>query len=372
LFLFAATAAARVIPVSNSDELRHAARAARPGDTIRLAPGTYAPNLSISDLVGTADAPVTIEAADPDDPPVFKGGRQAFHISDCSYLILRHIVCDGQSENGINLDDGGTSDTPSHHVTLEHVTVKNTARQGGNHDAIKLSGVDDFTLRHCRTEGWAGQAVDMVGCHRGLIERCEFVGKDGFAQTTGPQCKGGTADVTFRRCTFANAGTRALNVGGSTGLPYFRPIDAPHEAKNITVEGCTFTGSDAPLAFVGVDGATVRYNTIAYPKKWIFRILQESTDKRFVPCRKVTLEHNLFVFRHADCPIPINIGPNTAAKTFTFADNFWYCEDDPARSKPLLPAAERNGTYGKAPELSDGLSPGEGSPAARHGAHALP
>ena len=54
-------------------------------------------------------------------------------------------------------------------------------------------------------------------------------------------------------------------MGGSTGMNYFRPKGARYEAKDIRVEGCVFVGSDAPVAFTGVDGATFRYNTIYRP-----------------------------------------------------------------------------------------------------------
>ena len=128
----------------------------------------------------------------------------------------------------------------------------------GNRDAIKLSGVVEFTVRDCVFEGWGGSAIDMVGCHDGLIERCRLQGVEGCSQDTGIQCKGGTSRITIRGCTLLDAGQRAINVGGSTGLEFFRPADADAEARAITVEGCRFRGSDAPIAFVGVDGAVVR------------------------------------------------------------------------------------------------------------------
>ena len=40
-----------------------------------------------------------------------------------------------------------------------------------------------------------------------------------------------------------------VNIGGSTGRAYFRPRPEGFEAKDITVEDCTFVGSGA--AFVG-------------------------------------------------------------------------------------------------------------------------
>ena len=44
----------------------------------------------------------------------------------------------------------------------------------GNKDALKLSGVRDFTVRASRFSGWGGSAIDMVACSEGLIESCRF------------------------------------------------------------------------------------------------------------------------------------------------------------------------------------------------------
>jgi hypothetical protein len=350
-----ALAAERAVEVRDDASLRAALRTVAPGTHIRIGPGRYNPGVWAANLQGTAQQPIIIEGLDEKKPPVFEGGAEAWHLSDCSYLTLRNIAVRKQTSNGINIDDGGTYETPSHHITLERLHIADIGPQG-NHDAIKLSGVDAFVVRDCRVEGWGGQAVDMVGCHRGLIDACVFRGKPGFSQDTGPQTKGGSREITIRCCLFDHAGTRSVNLGGSTGLRFFRPQGAPYEAKDITVEGCTFIGSPAPIAYVGVDGAVVRYNTIYQPSKWVLRILQETTEKGFAPCRNGRFEHNLVVFRQADVQVFVNIGPNTRPDTFTFADNFWFCEDRPEASKPVLPVPESCGVYGRDPRLA---APGE-------------
>jgi hypothetical protein len=348
----AAVSAERIVKVTTDDALQAAVRAAQPGDRIQVAAGHYRPGMYVARLAGTAAAPIVIEGADENSPPLFEGGAQAWHLSACQYVTLRNIAVRGQSSNGINADDGGVLDRPVHHLVFEKIRVTDVGPKG-NHDAIKLSGVTDFVVRDCHLEGWGGQAPDMVGCHRGLIENCRFVGKAGYSMNTGPQCKGGSSQITIRRCTFLNAADRGVQIGGSTGLAFFRPKGALYEAKDITVEGCTFVGCQAPVAFVGVDGAVVRYNTFYRPAKWVMRILQETTAPGFVPCRNGRYEHNLIVFRRADVAAFVNIGPNTKPESFTFADNWWYCEDRPAASKPQLPAAETGGVYGIDPRLTD-------------------
>jgi hypothetical protein len=193
----------------------------------------------------------------------------------------------------------------------------------------------------------------MVGCRNGVIERCTFTeGADG---ANGVQAKGGSRDIAVRRCRFANAGGRGVNVGGSTGLAYFRPRPEGFEAKDITVENCEFLGGMSAVAFVGVDGAVVQHNTIYRPRRWTVRILQETTAEQFVPSRNGRFLNNVIAFRADECPSVINIGPNTAPETFTFAGNQWCCLDRPADTRRLvqLPVKETGGVYGTPPAFED-------------------
>lgn len=372
LLTIAAHAQSTAVAVSDDASLRTAIAAARPGTRIRLAAGRYSPGLFIT-LAGTKDAPIIIEGADDKDPPRFEGGKEALHLSDCTYVTIRNLAFKGQSANGINVDDAGSAETPSHHITLERLDIREVGSRG-NQDAIKLSGLDHFVVRDCRIEGWGGQAIDMVGCHHGLIEGCTIKGRAGFSQHTGPQTKGGTSDVIIRRCDFIESSGRGVNIGGSTGLEYFRPRGARYEARDITVEGCRFVGCEAPVAFVGVDGAIVRYNTFYHPAKWALRILQETTAEGFVPCRNGRYERNLIVFRGDVLRPAVNIGAHTAPETFVFSDNLWYREDRPAASRPDLPTREQNSIYGLDPKLKDPakleFTPGEPR-AQAYGADAL-
>jgi hypothetical protein len=332
------------VRVTNIAELRQAVANARPGTRVLIAPGEYRGGLSFANLNGTADKKIVIAGADPSQRPRLNG----MHLSRISHVVIEGIVIDGATGNGINIDDGGSITQPSHHVELSNIHVTQTPK--GNIDGIKLSGLDEFTVKNCLVENWGGSAIDMVGCHRGLIEDCTF--KNGG--DNGVQGKGGTSDVVVRKSRFENAGQRSVNLGGSTGLQFFRPANAKYEAKNLTVEGCTFVGSVAPFAFVGVDGATVRFNTVNAPEKWAIRILQETTAEGFVPSRNGVFTDNIVVFRSTNWASGgINIGPNTAPSTFKFERNWWYCSDRPANSRPQLPTQEANGTYGTDPQFID-------------------
>lgn len=367
-------AADETVRVETVEQLRQAVRQAQPGTTIAIAPGEYAGDLYLENVRGEEGRPITLTGAEPDDPPVFVGGRQGIHLQHPRHVTLAHIVVEGTQSNGINIDDGGTMRASATGIVLRHVTVRDV-RMSGNHDGIKLSGLSDFRIENCLVERWGdgAQGIDMVGCHRGHVTGTTL--RDGGATATGITMKGGSERITIERCHFDNAGARAVNVGGSTGMAFFRPQPPPpYEARAITVTRCTFVGADTPVAFVGVDGARFTWNTVYRPRRWAARILQETTGEDFVPSRDGVYAHNLVVFRSDELRTAVNVGPGTQAESFTFAGNWWYCEDAPDRSEPRLPVAEREGVYGRDPQLRDpengDLRPAADSPARQVGAHA--
>ncbi len=380
------------VTVSDAAELRQAVTQAKPGAWILIAPGEYPGGLYFSNLKGEVDKPIVIAAADPENPPVIKGTTEGMHLSGAAYVELHHLTFTGATANGLNIDDGGSYDTPAHHIVLSGLKVMDVGPEG-NCDGIKLSGVNDFRVEGCTIERWGagGSGIDMVGCHRGIIEGNLFrsplyppqFGEEerGGRGSSGVQAKGGTSQIVVRHNRFENAGGRAVNIGGSTGLQFFRPSlkadEEGYEAKDIRVEGNFFIGSEAPVAFVGVDGAIVRFNTIYRPKRWALRILQETRAPGFVPSRNGEFSDNIVVFRSDEwAEGGVNIGPHTAPQTFTFARNFWYCVDTPQRSRPTLPTEEVGGIYGADPLFRDAergdlrLQPE--SPARKVGAEALP
>ena len=115
-------------------------------------------------------------------------------------------------------------------------------------------------------------------------------------------------------------------------------VAGPLRGKDICVEGCTFVRGGAAVAFVGVDGATVRYNTIYRPGRYAILILQEKTDAGFVPCRKGVFENNLVVFRAGEWVSGgVNVGPNTDATSFLFSHNLWHAVFENFPLQPLRP-----------------------------------
>jgi hypothetical protein len=355
------------VRVADTAGLVRAMRSAKPGTRILVGPGAYKGGISAS-IQGEEGNPVVIRAADPKDRPRIVGGSTGIHLSDSSYVELHDLVVEGATGNGINIDDGGSYGTPSHHIRLHNLHVKDLP--AGNHDGIKLSGVDHSEVSSCLVERWGGSGVDMVGCHKLNISNCTFRG----GGDSGVQAKGGSSDIVVSGCRFEDFGQRGVNAGGSTGMQYFRwfppaPEDGKKfEAKNVRIVDCTFVGGVAPMAFVGVDGAVAEHNTVVDPGRWAVRILQETRDPGFVPSRDVRFRRNLVTFTSGRWyEGGVNIGPGTEPGSFTFEENFWFCADSPSRSVPKLPTPEVGGVYGKDPLLTAGFLVPRGSPAAGYG-----
>jgi hypothetical protein len=295
-------------------------------------------------------------------------------MTDPAYVELRDLVVMKKTGSGLNIDDGGSYDTPAHHVVLRNLVIRDIGPHG-NHDGIKLSGVDDFRVEGCLIERWGdgGSAIDMAGCHRGTVTGCTFRNSE-QGGASGIQVKGGSSAVAIQACRFEHAGRRAVNLGGNTDLGSFRPAPLGYEARDIMVEDCIFLGAESPINFIGVDGAGVRHNTIYRPLRFAVRILQETTGPGFVPCRKGRFTDNVIVFRGDELSTLINVGAGTAPETFVLARNAWYRLDDPAHSRPSLPIPETDGIYGQDPRFQDAehgdlrLQPG--SPVGRAGAGA--
>ena len=168
---------------------------------------------------------------------------------------------------------------------------------------------------------------------------------------------------------------KGVNLGGSTGFAYFRPplstVEPNAEARNIRVVANLIEGSVAPIAYVGCVGCAVANNTIIDPDNWIIRILQETTSSggyEFEACSFGVFINNLVYFDRSAISTYVNIGPDTAAGTFTFANNLWFAHDNPPASQPTLPVTEINGIYGLDPGLDADYRVSPSSPAAGAGA----
>lgn len=339
--------------------INRALQGIRPGDAVRLLPGAYTSGAYVANVSGTADAPISLGGEPGPARPVFSGESAGIHISRAQYFVLENLEVTGAKGNGINCDDGGdfANSNASCHIVFRNLSIHDTG-SGGNQDGLKLSGVNNYFVLDCEFAriSAGGSGIDHVGCHNGIIARCKFT--DGGNAI---QCKGGSANIEIRQSRFVNPADRGINIGGSTGLTLFRPplsTNAPNvEARDIRVIANLFVGgSVSPVAFVGTTNSLVANNTIIDPKRWIVRILQETTSTQgynFAPCGQNRFLNNLIYFNGAQISIAVNVGANTDPQTCEFANNLWFDHNAPDRSRPTLPLPETNGLYGLDPHFTD-------------------
>jgi hypothetical protein len=313
-----------------------AAAVASPGDRIVVHAGDHAGEY-VSGLQGTESQPIAITGAAGESAPVFRDSAGGLQLSNARWVLIEGIVVDSCTDNGINLDDGGDYSTPAGPIVVRGVTIRDIG-PSGNHDGLKMSGVDDFVVYGNTFERWGdgGSGVDMVGCHDGLVAGNTFTHTSDTIDANGVQAKGGCRNVEVRGNLFTHAGSRGVNMGGSTGDPYFRPLDIGYEASDIVVIANVFVGSQAPAAFVGCEDACLfAHNTIYRPARWVLRILNErpdlvaeTRDGRFL-FNVVLVDSSLRTF--------VNVGGDTDPESFTFDGNLWFDLDDPGFTIDAIP-----------------------------------
>lgn len=323
-------------------DIEQAVAAAGPSTRIVVREGTYDAVGSISPQ-GEEGRPIKIEGEGDVIIDAGGSGNTGWSMSDPRYVVIEGFTIMNSGVHGMNIDDGGTYETPGEFLVLRDITIP-SAGSGGNNDCIKMSGIDDFWVLNSDVAGCdRGEIIDMVGCHRGVIANNAFASPVG----NGVQAKGGSSDTIVANNVFTDIPGRAVNAGGSTGLEFFRPIDAPFEAARIRVVSNLFirggTESGTPIAFVGCDACEFLNNTVIEPSGWMARILQETVDARFVPSRDGVFANNIVVVNIADLRSWFNVGTNTAPDTFRFTNNLWFALDDDGFTGPLYSGGIPNG-----------------------------
>lgn len=330
------------------------------GTRIRIAAGTYGAIGTYSHLQGSATAPIALVG---DGAVIIDTGRsaQALHLSDPRYVVIEGITVQNTAPHGINIDDGGSYATPAEYIVLRNVTFRDIGT-GGNNDCLKLSGVDRFYIEGSSFSGCnQGEAIDMVGCHDGVISGNRFFD----LPVNGVQTKGGSADVLIHGNRFSDIAQRSINAGGSTGAAFYRPSSTTHEAARIQMIANIFerTGS-APVAFVGCDTCVFANNTIIEPGTYLARILEENTT--LGPGANGYFVNNIVLLNTSGRGAVVNVGANTQPASYTFGSNLWYSLDDPGYTGPTLGGgvpAETGSLIQQNPQLDANRRPSSTSPA---------
>jgi Right handed beta helix region len=350
--------------------IERAARDARPGTAIHIHAGSYEGRTLLTDLHGTADAPIWIIGAPGEPRPVIHGGAEGLHLIKPRYVAIENLEIRDTADNGINVDDGDDVANPeaARFMLFRDLDIHDTGKHpSGVANCLKLAGVNDVVVTRssfarCGNGADSGSlGVDGVGVHRAVVRFNRFE-STGFG---GVQFKGGSDDIEIRGNWFLNAGWRGVAMGGSTGDTFYRPplresgLNA--EAANVRVVANVFAGGEAAAAFTGCVDCQFVHNTVVDPTKWVLRVLQERvTDARhaFAPASYGQIAGNIFYFRRSDLNAgeDINVGAGTDTQTFSLFRNLWYAHDQPSASSPRLSSflvPERESIVGTNPDFED-------------------
>lgn len=212
------------VDVSTIEEIFTAMRNAKPGDIIRIASGTYdystyqgAQKIDTA-AEGTKDAPITVTAADPENPPILMGNNNAhgyvLHIQG-DYWIVEHLILT-KSQKGIVLDN-------SNHSIIRSCEVYDTGaeaiaiRDGSSHCLVKDTYIHDTgKITPSYGEGiYIGSAKSVTGfnykCDNNTVDGCTF--KNVSAEHV--DVKEYTTGTEIMNCTFYGDGMTGENYAGS-------------------------------------------------------------------------------------------------------------------------------------------------------------
>ncbi len=214
----------RVVSVSTIDALFNAMRNALPGDVISVAPGTYdytvyqgAQKIDTS-AEGTADAPITVTAADPENPPILTGtSTENGYVIQIKgdYWILENLVIT-TSQKGIVFDG-------SNYSIIRNCDIGNTGaeavalRDGSSYCLVQDCYIHDSgVVSPGYGEGvYVGSSCTVSGfdykCDYNKVDGCTF--KNIAAEHV--DVKEYTTGTEIFGCTFYGDGMTGANYAGS-------------------------------------------------------------------------------------------------------------------------------------------------------------
>lgn len=131
--------AGQVVQVTDGTSLKAALAAARPGQTISLADGTYTGNFKIT-TAGTAAAPIVLTGSRAAVLTTSSGGGNAVQLTSSPYWTIRGVTLT-HAQKGIMIDS-------SDHVTVDGVEVYGTTMEGIHFRTSSSYGVVQNSFVH--------------------------------------------------------------------------------------------------------------------------------------------------------------------------------------------------------------------------------
>jgi parallel beta-helix repeat protein len=222
-----------------------AAKAAQPGQTVLVSPGTYAEQVSPA-RSGTAGSPVTYRAAS-GGAVVVTGGASGsgFKLSSRSWITIAGFTVKGSLGNGINLSSGS-------HLTITGNDVSGSGKpvSGYTKRGIYLSAVTDSVVSgnvtHGNTE--AGIYLDASSARDTISANTSYGNARGYTRAAPGIDVRGDDNTVVGNVTFGNE---------DTGLQFYKGAQ-----RNLVADNVTYGNGDHGIDDLGATDQVITGNTV--------------------------------------------------------------------------------------------------------------
>ncbi|MCC6198358.1 MAG: right-handed parallel beta-helix repeat-containing protein [Burkholderiales bacterium] len=289
------------------ERYREAVRALRPGDTLRLEPGTYAQGLDVHRLIGTADKPIVITGAAGISRSVLVAtpGRNTISIVDSAFVRIADLDLDGRNVAVDAVKAEGTSRF-AHHIELSRLRISRFAASQQNVGISTKCPAWNWTLRgnridHVGTGLYLGNSDGSAPFVRGVIEGNVVSGTRGYAmqikhQLTWPielEALAGNGETVIRYNTLAK---RANSSQGELARPSLLlghwPVSGRGSGERYLVYGNLLLDNPTEALFQA-EGNVTLYNNVFVNRHGDGVAIREHND---IP-REIVMRHNTVVAR---------------------------------------------------------------------------
>ncbi len=233
---------ARIIPVSSYASLQGACQTAIPGDTIRIAPGTYTVNGVSRIMITDRPGPVLVqgETGNPQDVIVEGKGQDneavqmVFNLDNSPEWTFEALTTKNSYYHGFKFDHASTDCVLRNIIMLDHGEsgVKGTSDPSSGTYPDRLL-IENCLIGFTKPSGGTRsvvEGVDGVGVNDWVIRNSRFVNiQKGGAPAYAIFTKGNSSNTIIEANVFENCFIAASFGGGGTGDPFFRDNDRTYE-----------------------------------------------------------------------------------------------------------------------------------------------
>jgi parallel beta-helix repeat protein len=222
-----------------------AAKAAQPGQTVLVSPGTYAEQVSPA-RSGTAGSPITFLAGTGGQVVVTGGATgSGFKLSSRSWITVAGFTVEGSPGNGINLTTGS-------HLTITGNDVSGAGQpvSGYTKRGIYLSAVTDSVVSgnvtHDNTE--AGIYLDASSVRNTISANNSYGNARGYVRAAPGIDVRGDDNTIVQNVTFENE---------DTGLQFYTGAQ-----RNLVADNVTYGNGDHGIDDLGATDQVITGNTV--------------------------------------------------------------------------------------------------------------